>query len=138
MRRGLSLLEVVFAIAALAFFFFALISLYPTVILSMHQSEHRMAANSCAQEALDHCSAASFGTLVPGTYTPAAPGPLALFLTNVTLGDQTVLMPEVVIVQGPNPGIQDKLRMLTVNVSWKERNKTITVSRHRRIAKLLR
>ena len=47
-------------------------------------------------------------------------------------------MPEVVIVQGPNPGIQDKLRMLTVNVSWKERNKTITVSRHRRIAKLLR
>ena len=133
----MSLLEIVFAIAALAFFFFALIAMYPTILLSMHESEHRVAGNLVAQELLDNCSSTSFANLGSGAFTPSAPGSLT-FLAKVTLSDQTVLTPEVSISSGPSPSTSNNLRLVTVKVIWSERNKVLQVIRHRRIAKLLR
>lgn len=137
-RLGLSLLELVFAIAVLVMVFFALMSLFPTMIFSIHQSEHRMQANSLGQLVLDQCNAGPFSNLVPGVYSASAPGPLGPILNNVTLTDQTVLVPQVTIQSGPSATTANLLRCVTVNVTWTERSRDLVLTRYRQISNLSR
>ena len=137
MRRAFTLLEVLFSASFLAFFFFAIISLYPSTIFSVKQSEHRLAANALAQEMLDQCSAGPYSSLVAGTWTAAAPGRLT-FIADRKLADQTVLRPVVTVAEGPTPNTRARVREVTATVNWLERNRPQTLVRFRSIANVRR
>ena len=139
MRRGLSLLEVVFAVAVLTLFFFTLVSLFPSMLVSMRKTEHRLQANSYAQEILDRCSAGPFSDLAAtGVFSVTAGGALAPVLVRRKLEDDVLLEPEVEIAVGPTANTANNLRLVTVRVRWQEQNRTQLAVRHRRIAKVQR
>jgi prepilin-type N-terminal cleavage/methylation domain-containing protein len=134
---GYSLIEMCVALALISVVFLATLSLLPGAYSSFKRSEHRMAANAVAQEIIDHCCSEGFSSLQPGSWDSTSAIPIAVYLADQTLEDQTVLKSQLLIEPGAG-AVSDQLRLVTLTIRWNERESNQTLVRHRRIANLQR
>jgi len=141
-RRGLSLIEVVFTASLLALVFMVLLSIFPTAMFSVRQTEHRLTANGIAGAILDGCRSGPFTNLlndqtVDGT-TPGALGDI-LRRSDLKGDDGTVFAASLKVAPSPTSTVpRSTLCQLTVDVSWKERSQTLHITRVLQVSSLNR
>ena len=126
-RRGETLLELTFAIGLLTLVLFALLTVVPGSFFTMPKAEHQLAANARAEEILNGLAAGPFTALTPGTQT----------LAETRLDDGTVLSARQEI-QKAAPPLADTLRLVTVRIEWRDRQKQQMLVRHRRLSRIQR
>lgn len=141
-RRGLSLIEVIFTASLLALVFMVLLSIFPTAMFSVRQTEHRLTANGIAGAILDGCRSGPFTHLATNqTVDLTTPGALGDILRRSNLkGDDGMVFTPVLRV-GPSPTStvpRTTLCQLTVDVSWKERSRTPHITRTLQVSSLNR
>ena len=132
-RRGMSLLEVIFTASLLAIVFMVLLSIFPTAMFSVRQTEHRLTANNIAQAVLDGCRSGPFSNLVNNqTVDLTTTGALGDILrrSNQQGDDKTVYAPVLKVAASPTSTVpRNSLCQLTIDVSWHERGQTLRVTR---------
>jgi len=141
-QRGLSLIEVIFTASLLAIVFMVLLSIFPTAMFSVRQTEHRLTANGIAGAILDGCRSGPFTNLATDqTVDLTTPGALGDILrrSNLKGDDGMVFTPTLQV--GPSPtstAPRTTLCQLTVDVSWKERSRTPDITRVLQVSSLNR
>lgn len=141
-RRGFSLIEVVFAASILAVVFMILLSIFPTAMLSVRQTEHRFVAGGIAQAILDECRSGPFSLLADDQdVDETTVGVLGDKLRrSIHRGDDGASYRATLRV-GPSPTSSVPRRTLAhlqVQVTWRERGKDYTVQRSLQVASLSR
>jgi hypothetical protein len=121
------LIEVVLAMALISLVLFALLSVLPGSFFTMPKAEHQLSANLMADEILDSYTARPFSQLQPGIYPLAAR----------KLEDGTEVSAELEIASGAGR-LASTLRLLTLRLSWSDRQNRKRLVRHRRVAHLQR
>lgn len=112
-RRGLSLLETVFASGLLAGVVFMLFNLYPASALAVRRSQDRLQADQLAQTYIAFYQAEPFSHLE--TIQSMSP----LTLPEVSLqGTNTHFKPMLEVLYAPGDSNREVLRMLRVTVRW--------------------
>jgi len=112
-RRGLSLLETVFASGLLAGVVFMLFNLYPASALAVRRSQDRLQADQLAQTYIALYQAEPFSHLD----TIQSKSPLKLAEVGVE-GTNTRFKPMLEVLYGPGDSNREVLRMLRVTISW--------------------
>lgn len=112
-RRGLSLLETVFASGLLAGVVFMLFNLYPASALAVRRSQDRLQADQLAQTYIALYQAEPFSHLD----TIQSKSPLNLAEVSVE-GTHTRFKPILEVLYGPGDSNHEVLRMLRVTISW--------------------
>ena len=112
-RRGLSLLETVFASGLLAGVVFMLFNLYPASALAVRRSQDRLQADQLAQTYIALYQAEPFSHLD----TIQSKSPLSLAEVSVE-GTNTRFKPMLEVLYGPGDSNHEVLRMLRVTISW--------------------
>lgn len=109
MRRGLSLLETVFAGLLACIVFFVIMSLYPSALFSLRKGHDMVCAANLARRNLESLRASSFDSLVDGTRTlPDASVDGTRFSTVVTV-----------------ESLRTDLKRLVTRVSWNASGRTL-------------
>lgn len=141
-RRGLSLIDVVFTASLLAIVFMIILSLLPTAMYSVRQSEHRLQASALCLAILDECRAGPFSRLQSDTSADAStPGPLGdLIRRNQRPGDDgTVYTAHLEVGPAPHSSVpRSTLATVQVEVRWRERGQTLQIGRTTQISALNR
>ncbi|MBN9418878.1 MAG: hypothetical protein J0I12_25730 [Candidatus Eremiobacteraeota bacterium] len=141
-RRGMTMLEVIFTASLLAIVFMVLLSIFPTAMFSVRQTEHRLTANNIAQAVLDGCRSGPFSNLVANqTVDLTTMGALGIILrrSNQQGDDKMVYTPVLKVAASPTSTVpRNTLCQLTVDVSWHERGQTLRVTRILQISALNR
>lgn len=109
-RRGLSLLELMIALAVFAVAFLMLLAVFPTAARAVRQGEDRMVATFLAERRLEELRAADFDTLVDAFEEVPVDSSNAGIANLVTYTVQT----DVENV----PGFEPDLKSVRVVVSW--------------------
>lgn len=112
-RRGLSLLETVFASGLLAGVVFMLFNLYPASALAVRRSQDRLQADQLAQTYIALYQAEPFSHLE----TIQGRSPLSLAEVSVA-GTNTRFKPMLEVLYGPGDSNREVLRMLRVTIGW--------------------
>jgi len=141
-RRGFSLIEVVFAASVLAVVFMILLSIFPTAMFSVRQTEHRFVAGGIAQAILDECRSGPFSFLATDQdVDETTVGPLGdMVRRSIHPGDDGVSYHATLRV-GPSPTSsvpRTTLAYLQVQVRWHERGRDHVVQRSLQVAALNR
>lgn len=141
-RRAMTLVEVIFTASLLAVVFMVLLSIFPTAMFSVRQTEHRLTANNIAQAVLDACRSGPFSQLVNDqTVDLTTPGPLGDVLrrSNQKGEDKLEFQPTLRVTASPTSTVpRNTLCQLTVEVAWKERGQTLRVTRMLQLSALNR
>lgn len=132
-RAGFTLIEVIFTASLLALVFLVVLSIFPTAMFSVRQTEHRLTANNIAQAILDECRSGPFVNLrtdqsVDITTTSALGD--VLRRCNQEGDDKMQFVPTLQV--GPSPtssAPRTTLCQLSVDISWSERGHTYHVNR---------
>lgn len=136
------MLEVIFTASLLAIVFMVLLSIFPTAMFSVRQTEHRLTANNIAQAVLDGCRSGPFSNLVANqTVDLTTMGALGIILrrSNQQGDDKMVYTPVLKVAASPTSTVpRNTLCQLTVDVSWHERGQTLRVTRILQISALNR
>ncbi|MBX3172763.1 MAG: hypothetical protein KF760_35525 [Candidatus Eremiobacteraeota bacterium] len=112
-RRGLSLLETVFASGLLAGVVFMLFNLYPASALAVRRSQDHLQADQIAQTYVALYQAEPFHQLAQ------LPNHHSWTLSEVSVeGTNTKFKPSIEVLYGPDGSDPDVLRQLRVTVSW--------------------
>lgn len=138
-RRALTLVEVIFSASLLAMVFFLMLSLFPTAMFSIRQTEHRLTAAGIAQAILDECRAGTFKDLVNNASVDLTTnGRLGDILrrSNRIGDDRMEYEPKLTVGNSPTAGgvPRDTLCLVTVEVSWRERGQQLRVTRSLQIS----
>ncbi|MFN8613053.1 MAG: hypothetical protein U0931_36280 [Vulcanimicrobiota bacterium] len=139
----MTLIEVVFTASLLAIVFMVLLSIFPTAMFSVRQTEHRLTANNIAQAVLDECRSGPFANLVTDCSvdlsTPGALGDI-LRRSQQKGDDGMVFEPTLVVSKSPvSPTLpRATICQLKVEVSWKERGQNFHISRVLQLSSLNR
>ncbi|MBN9414224.1 MAG: hypothetical protein J0I12_02240 [Candidatus Eremiobacteraeota bacterium] len=112
-RRGLSLLETVFASGLLAGVVFMLFNLYPASALAVRRSQDRLQADQLAQTYIALYQAEPFSHLDTLQYQ----GQRTLPEVSIA-GTNTRFTPMLEVLYGPGDSDRNVLRMLRVTISW--------------------
>ena len=141
-RRGISLIDVVFTASLLAVVFMILLSIFPTAMFSVRQSEHRLVAGGIAQAILDECRAGPFSHLASDQSvdltTTGALGDI-LRRSNHKGDDGMEYVPTLTVAPSPTSTVpRSTLAQLRAEVSWYERGQTRTVVRILQVASVNR
>lgn len=112
-RRGLSLLETVFASGLLAGIVFMLFNLYPASALAVRRSQDRLQADQLAQTYIALYQAEPFSHLE----TIQGQSPLSLPEVSIE-GTNTHFQPMLEVLYGPGDSNREVLRLLRVTVRW--------------------
>ncbi|MBS2035972.1 hypothetical protein JST97_13365 [bacterium] len=141
-RRAMTLIEVIFTASLLAIVFMVLLSIFPTAMFSVRQTEHRLTANNIAQAILDECRSGPFSRLTTNTSvdlsTPGALGDV-LRRSNQKGDDGMEFEPTMKVTGSPTSSApRSTLCQLKVDVAWKERGQTFHVARVLQISALNR
>jgi len=112
-RRGLSLLETVFASGLLAGIVFMLFNLYPASALAVRRSQDRLQADQLAQTYIALYQAEPFSHLE----TIQGQSPLSLPEVSIE-GTNTHFKPMLEVLYGPGDSNREVLRLLRVTVRW--------------------
>jgi Tfp pilus assembly protein PilV len=116
-RRGLSLVEVIFAATLIGLIIMVMMSILPSAMLGVRKVEHRTKAGSLAQSLLEEKRAGPFSSLdIP----PAQ--------TRITDSDGTVYDISYVTLTRPSSD-PARLKGMRIVVSWSEREITQSVMR---------
>ncbi|ODT62143.1 hypothetical protein ABS71_16165 [bacterium SCN 62-11] len=138
----MTMLEVIFTASLLAIVFMVLLSIFPTAMFSVRQTEHRLTANNIAQAVLDGCRSGPFSNLVANqTVDLTTMGALGIILrrSNQQGDDKMVYTPVLKVAASPTSTVpRNTLCQLTVDVSWHERGQTLRVTRILQISALNR
>jgi hypothetical protein len=149
-RRGLSLVDVIFTASLLAVIFMVMMSLLPTAILSVKQTQHRLEANTLAGTILDECRSGAFENLLinydvdpnsPFTVDLTTPGALGDVLRRTPRRNHygVEYTPRIVLAKSPTSTLpRGMLAQVRVEVRWRERNQEFEVVRILQIAKVNR
>jgi type II secretory pathway pseudopilin PulG len=133
-RRAMTLIEVIFTASLLALVFMVLLSIFPTAMFAVRQTEHRLTANNIAQAILDECRSGPFSNLTADKNvdltTPGALGDM-LRRSNQKSDDGMDFQPTLVVSASPNSATlaRSTFCQLKVVVSWKERGQTFHIDR---------
>ena len=141
-RRALSLIEVIFTASLLAIVFMVLLSIFPTAMFSVRQTEHRLTAKGVAGAILGGCRCGPFTNLTTDqTVDLTTPGALGDILRRSNLkGDDGMIFTATLQV-APSPtstAPRSTLCQLSVDVSWKERSRTPHITRVLQVSSLNR
>ena len=140
--RALSLIDVIFTASLLAVVFMILLSIFPTAMFSVRQTEHRLVAGGIAQAILDECRSGPFLRLATNQVVDATTmGPLGDVVRRCNhLGDDGMAyVPRLTVAASPTSTVpRNTLAQLTVEVSWHERGQTLKVTRILQVASLNR
>jgi len=140
--RGVSLIDVVFTASLLAVVFMILLSIFPTAMFSVRQSEHRLVAAGIAQAILDECRSGPFARLASNAVADAGtPGVLGDIVRRSThKGDDGMeYRPRLSIANSPTSSVpRNTLALVTVVVGWRERGHDYEVVRSLQVAALNR
>lgn len=133
MKRGVTLVEVIFTASLVALAFMVLLSIFPTAMFSVRQTEHRLTANNIAQGVLDGCRSGPFRNLITDqdvdTSTPGALGDI-LRSSDQKGDDKMDFVPTLKVRASPtSTAPRSTLCQLTVNVAWRERGRSYEVTR---------
>ena len=141
-RRAFSLIEVMFTVSLLAVVFMILLSIFPTAMFSVRQTEHRLVAAGIAQAILDECRSGPFLPLATNQVIDStSPGALGELLRRSNhLGDDGMeYVPRLTVGTSPTSSApRSTLCQLTVLVSWHERGQTLAVTRILQLASINR
>lgn len=141
-RRGLSLIDVIFTASLLAVVFMVLLSLLPTAMLSVRQTEHRLTAGALATAVLDECRSGPFELLATDQVVDlSTPGALGDILRRAPRkgSDAVEYLPVLRVAASPHSTVpRNALAFLTVEVRWRERGEDLRLSRELQVAKLNR
>lgn len=140
--RGLSLIEVVFAASLLAVVFMILLSIFPTAMFSVRQTEHRLVASGIAQAILDECRSGPFLLLEENAeIDQTSPGYLGdLVRRSLHPGDDGVsYQARLRVRSSPTSTVpRNSLALVEVVVSWRERGRDYELQRSLQVAALSR
>ncbi|HEY4002563.1 MAG TPA: prepilin-type N-terminal cleavage/methylation domain-containing protein [Candidatus Xenobia bacterium] len=131
-RRGFSLAEIIFAMSLFSLVVLGLFQLYPTSLLTIRQSEHRMQANSLALGTLDSYRAYPFSTCsnVAATAVNEANAVLNAFQTpsgSPSYGiDGVQYWTETIASSSPDASGTIRLVDMKVTCYWDERSDQTT------------
>lgn len=138
----MSLIEVIFTASLLAIVFMVLLSIFPTAMLSVRQTEHRLTANNIAQTIVDACRSGPFSNLSANTNVDlSSSGALGDILrrSNQRGDDGMVFEPTLQVSKSPTSSApRSSLCQLKVEVSWKERGQTFHITRVLQLSSLNR
>ncbi len=137
MKRGVSLLEMVLALAILGLIGLFLMNLLPSAALVNRRAEHQTAAAGWARELVDFAAATDFDQFRNGTYDKNNPGPFDTLLADRTQGDTVVLSAQAEVSRVPGVP-RRRLFKLRVTVSWNERGRALSVTTERRFSAVLK
>ena len=132
-RRAMTLIEVIFTASLLAIVFMVLLSIFPTAMFSVRQTEHRLTANNIAQAVIDECRSGPFANLVPNaTVDKITPGALGDIVRRCDQkgDDKMDFETTLKVAASPTSTVpRNTLCMLTVDVTWRERGQIYHVNR---------
>lgn len=137
MNRGVSLVEMILALALTGLVIVFFLGLLPTTALMQRRAEQQVAATYYAKELSAHLESTAFARLKAstGALTPAAPGVLEGALQERKLDDGTILVPEVQLRLLPPA---DRLVEATITVRWQSGRKNLTHRTVRNFSSILR
>lgn len=138
MRRGTSLIEMIFAISLIGLIVLFLFGLIPSAGLLGRQAEQQLSATDLAKEIDAHLGSVAFQTLKTAdgkVLNSAAPEFLENVLEERELSDRTVLRPEVALRSLPP---NDRLIQATITVRWRTREKERVYTLVKRYSSVLR
>lgn len=127
MRRAFTLVEVAFSLALFAICILLLVGLLPGLISGNQLSAQQLQAGDLAQSILEQQRALPFEQLQPGSRN------LSPVVTS-----QGHYSPVLVIDGVPGEPNLNRIRRLTVSVSWSERRRTHSLRRELYVAKISR
>lgn len=138
----MTLVEVIFTASLVAVAFMVLLSIFPTAMFSVRQTEHRLTANNIAQAVLDECRSGPFSHLKTDqdvdTTTPGALGDI-LRRSDQKGDDKMVFVPTLKVRASPtSTAPRTTLCQLTVEVAWRERGQAYQVTRVLQLSSLNR
>ena len=140
--RGMTLIEVIFTASLLALVFMVLLSIFPTAMFSVRQTEHRLTANNIAQAVIDECRSGPFARLVAdATVDKTTPGPLGDILrrSDQKGDDKMEFETTLRVSSSPTASVpRNTLCLVAVEVAWKERGQTYQVQRRLQLSALNR
>jgi hypothetical protein len=141
-RRGLSLVDVIFTASLLALVFMVLMSIFPTAMFSVRQTEHRQVAASVALAVIDECRSGPFLPLASnGNYDVSSAGPLGDYLRRqrLTGADGLDYVPSLSVTAVNGSSVpRESLAQITVTVRWKEKGRDLDLVRTLAVAALNR
>ena len=141
-RRGMTLIEVIFTASLLAIVFMVLLSIFPTAMFSVRQTEHRLTANNIAQAVIDECRSGPFANLVPNaTVDKTTPGALGDIVRRCDQkgDDKMDFETTLKVAASPTSTVpRNTLCLLTVDVAWRERGQIYHVNRMLQLSALNR
>ena len=118
MRRGISLIEVIFAVSLVGLIILFLFGLLPSTGLMTRQAEQQVQATQYGKELEARLGSVAFTALkknVGAPLTPANPGILGPALEVRHLSDGTDLHPEVQLEERPPAG---RLIQAVITITW--------------------
>ena len=130
----MTLIEVIFTASLLALIFMVLLSIFPTAMFSVRQTEHRLTANNIAQAIIDECRSGPFTNLTTDkTVDLTTPGTLGDILrrSNQKGDDGMDFQPTLVVSGSPYSATlpRNGFCQIKVDISWKERGQTFHINR---------
>lgn len=125
MRRAFTLVEVAFSLALFAICILLLLGLVPGLISGNQMSAQQLQAGELAQSILEQQRALPFEKLQPGSHS------LSPLITP-----EGQYSPVLVIDGVPGEPNLNRIRRLTVSVSWSERRRKHSLSRELYVARV--